>query len=82
MNGLIIPGIILLAIGCAGIAFVTIPSVTNIVEVADSAMTEEEVTTNQIVGGVISGFFLWFTTGVFISLTVGGVLLTFAGFAD
>ena len=78
MNILIVFGLLLIAGGISGIIFVTIPSIYGI---GDGA---EDIINDNVGKGVssiiIGGLFLYFTTGLFIIISVFGGILTIAGF--
>jgi len=73
---IVLIGLGILGLGIAGILFVTIPSV---IAIGDGAEKAVEGDSSGVAGAVIGGILLYFTTSLFVILTVGGFIVTLFG---
>jgi hypothetical protein len=84
MNGAIIIGIPILAVAILGLFTITIPAIQNILSIPEKiegSETAKDVAITAL-GVAVSGFLLWFTTGLIIAGLIGGGVFTIIGIVD
>ena len=77
-KALILIGILITLGGISGIIFVTIPSISEIASGARDIL-DEHVKQGVFPMITAGGFILYFTTSVFIILTIAGIALSYRG---
>jgi len=76
-KALILIGILITLGGISGIIFVTIPSISEIASGAQDILDEH--VKQGVFSMITGGFILYFTTSVFIILTIAGIALSYRG---
>jgi len=74
----IVIGTLLILGGVSGLYFVTGPSIFGIGESVESVIEGEDVG-KSVGNAIVSGIVIYFTTGLFIIFTVGGIVAFYFG---
>jgi len=81
-SAIIVIGLVLLAIGAAGINYITIPSINNIGHQVGDNLPHDNSTGAVVAhagSAIVSGIVLWITTGFLIAILIAGVVVFIAG---